>query len=73
MFTLIGGGLKTVEQACRPMSCVIPPQARWLKDAVASFNPEENLVITSNGKRIGYDYLIMALGLQLNFNEVCPY
>ena len=73
MFTLIGGGLKTVEQACRPMSCVIPPQARWLKAAVTSFIPEENSVVISNGKRIGYDYLIVALGLQQNFSEVCPF
>ena len=71
MFTLIGGGLKTVEQACLPMSCVMPPQAKWIKAAVASFKPEENSVITTNGKIIGYDYLIVALGLQQNFDKVC--
>lgn len=71
MFTLIGGGLKTVEQACRPMSSVIPPQANWLKTAVTGFIPEQNYILTSDGKKVGYDYLIVALGLQLNFHEVC--
>ena len=70
MFTLIGGGLKTLDQACRPMSSLIPSQAKWLKTAVAGFNPEENCVLTSDGEKIGYDYLIVALGMQMNFREV---
>ena len=70
MFTLIGGGLKTVEEACRPMASVIPPQASWLKTAVTGFVPEQNYIVTSDGKKIGYDYLIVGLGMQLNFSEV---
>lgn len=70
MFTLIGAGAKTLEQSCRPMSSLIPPQAKWLQTAVSKFNPEENTVETSDGKKIGYDYLIVALGLQMNFNAV---
>ena len=71
MFTLIGGGLKTVEQASRPMSSVIPPQASWLKTAVTGFVPDQDFVVTSDGKKIGYDFLIVGLGLQLNFDQVC--
>ena len=71
MFTLIGAGAKTLEQSCRPMSSLIPPQANWLQTAITKFNPLENLVETSDGKKIGYDYLIVGLGLQVNFNAVC--
>ncbi len=70
MFTLIGAGAKTLEQSRRPMSSLIPPQAKWLQTGVTKFNPEENTVETSDGKKIGYDYLIVGLGLQLNFNAV---
>ena len=73
MFTLIGAGAKTLEQACRPMSSLIPPQAKWLQTAVTRFYPEENSVKTSDGKKIGYDYLIVGLGLQVNFNAVGSY
>ena len=70
MFTLVGAGAKTLEQACRPMSSLIPPEAKWLQTAITKFNPEENTVDTSDGKKIGYDYLIVGLGLQVNFNAV---
>ena len=70
MFTLVGGGLKSVDQTRRPMSSLMPSQASWLKTAVAGFRPDENCVVTSDGKKIGYDYLIVGLGLQLNFNKV---
>ena len=70
MFTLIGAGAKTLEQACRPMSSLIPPETKWLQAAITKFNPEENTVETSDGKKIGYDYLIVGLGLQVNFNAV---
>ena len=71
MFTLVGGGLKNIDQTRRPTSSLIPSQASWLKAAVAGFNPDENCVVTSDGKRIGYDYLIVGLGLQLNYGKVC--
>ena len=71
MFTLIGAGAKTLEEARRSMSSLIPPQAKWLQTAVTSFNPEENSMETGDGRKIGYDYLIVALGVQANFNAVC--
>ena len=71
MFTLVGGGLKNIDQTRRPTSSLIPPQASWLKAAVAGFDADENCVVTSDGKRIGYDYLIVALGMQLNYSKVC--
>lgn len=70
MWTLVGAGVKTLEQSCRPMSQVIPPQADWIKEAVTEFHPEENCVVTASGQRVKYDYLIVALGLQVNFNKV---
>ena len=49
---------------------VIPEGVTWIQDAVTEFLPEENTVITKEGKRIGYDHLIVAPGIQLDWHEV---
>ncbi|KAE8752624.1 hypothetical protein FOCC_FOCC000746 [Frankliniella occidentalis] len=70
LFTLVGGGVSSVERTVRPMGSVLPKDATWVKDEAVSFTPEENLVKTKNGSCIKYDMLVLALGLQLNFNKV---
>jgi sulfide:quinone oxidoreductase len=68
--TLIGGGVFTREQIVRNERDYIPAAARWVKDAVVAFHPDKNEVVTAGGQSIGYDYLIVAPGLQLNFNLI---
>lgn len=70
MFTMIGGGMKTLEQSQRPMSSVLPKKARWLKDSAKIFKPNENSVLTSSGDKITYDYLVVAVGLKLDYDKV---
>lgn len=70
MFTMIGGGMKTLSQSRRDMASVLPKKAKWIKDAAAKFNPKANEVITKNGHIISYDLLIIAVGLQLNYGKV---
>lgn len=70
MFTLIGGGMKTLSQSRREMRDVLPKKAKWIKDAAAKFNPHANEVITKQGHTISYDFLVIAVGLQLNYEKV---
>ena len=49
---------------------VMPPQADWLKTKVAEFRPEENAVVTTDGSKVKYDYLIVAVGLKVDFERV---
>lgn len=70
MFTMIGGGIKTLENSRRSMESVLPRKAKWIKDAAAKFNPSSNEVITSGGHTIAYDFLVIAIGLQLNYSKV---
>lgn len=72
MFTLIGGGIKKLEDSYRSMKSVLPKSATWLQTSVAEFFPKNNFVITENGQKISYDYLLVAMGLQLNYHEVIP-
>lgn len=70
MFTLIGGGIKTLNDSFRPMSKVLPALATWLKDSAAKFEPENNTVYTANGDKIEYEFLLVATGLQLDYDKV---
>ena len=51
------------------MESLIPPQAKWVKEAVTEFRPEENVVVTKEGRKIGYEYLVVAMGLQVNYDK----
>ncbi|XP_015524956.1 sulfide:quinone oxidoreductase, mitochondrial [Neodiprion lecontei] len=70
MFTLIGGGVKTLESSYKSMEKVLPKDAQWIKDRVVKFEPESNTVTVANGDSIQYEYLIVALGLQLYWNKI---
>jgi sulfide:quinone oxidoreductase len=52
------------------MSAVVPEGATWIKENVTSFQPESSHVTTSSGQNIGYDILVLATGLQINWNKV---
>ena len=49
---------------------VLPEKADWIQSKVTSFRPDQNKVITEDGSEINYEYLVVAMGLQLNYNKV---
>jgi sulfide:quinone oxidoreductase len=69
-WTLVGGGTYDIADTVRNEADFIPKGAVWIKDAVATFQPEANTVTTRDGKTIGYDYLIVCPGIQLNWGQV---
>lgn len=69
-WTLVGGGTFDINATIRNEADVLPKQVKWIKDAVASFDPEQNTVTTCSGDEIGYDYLVVAPGIQLNWHLV---
>lgn len=62
--------MKKVENSHRNMNQIFPSSAKWIKDGAEKFEPENNTVITSNGDKIEYDLLIVAMGLQLNYKKI---
>lgn len=70
LFTLIGGGIKKLSDAGKPMSEVLPKQATWIKDEATDFLPRENVVKTKKGDTIQYDFLLIAVGLKPHFDKV---
>ncbi|XP_013409111.1 sulfide:quinone oxidoreductase, mitochondrial [Lingula anatina] len=70
MWTLVGGGIKTLEDSSRPTKNVLPKQCDWIKQKAASFDPHKCTVTTDNGDEIKYQYLVVAMGIQLNYNKI---
>jgi len=48
----------------------IPDDVKWIKDEVKTFDPDNNKVITRAGEEIGYDYLVVAAGLQYHYEWI---
>lgn len=69
-WTLVGGKKKNFDDSWRPMISVMPNNAKWIKDKVISFSPEDNVVRTENNGPIQYKYLIVALGLKLCSDKI---
>ncbi|XP_022109965.1 sulfide:quinone oxidoreductase, mitochondrial-like [Acanthaster planci] len=70
LWTLVGGGIKEREASRRLMKDVMPKACDWIKDKAVEFDPENNNVKTSDGRVVQYDYLVVAMGLQLNFDQL---
>lgn len=70
MWTLVGGGLKTLAQSARPSESLLPSGANWIREPVVSFQPEENRLVVAGGDVVHYDFLVVALGLQLRYDKI---
>lgn len=70
LWTLVGGGVVGRKASAKPMQQVMPKGATWIKDAVTEFYPEENALKTQGGRRIGYDYLVVAPGIQIDWHKI---
>lgn len=69
-WTMVGGGAFSAEFTHRKEKDLIPNRALWIKSAVASFDPENNIVMTADGQEIGYDVLIVCPGIKLDWAAI---
>lgn len=70
LWTLVGGGVFDKRVTEREQAAVIPKGVVWIPEAVEEVCPEENAVVTNAGRRVTYDYLVAAPGMQLNWAKV---
>jgi len=70
LWTLCGGGIKNVKESVRPMKDILPHDTNWVQQKVVSFEPKQNQITTADGKKIEYDYLVVAAGIQTNWDKV---
>ncbi len=70
LWTLVGGGVFKKESTQRAEKNLIPRGATWIQESVTELCPQDNCVITDGGRNIGYDYLVVAAGIQIDWNKI---
>lgn len=70
LWTYVGGGIKDFKDSVKPMADVMPLNAEWIQDKVTTFDPDHNTVTLADGQTIGYDYLVVAAGIQINWENI---
>ena len=69
-YTLVATGVWPVEKVSDRNADLMPAGVEWVKEMVSEFDPEANAIVTDAGRRIEYDYLIVATGLQLDLGQI---
>lgn len=69
-WTLVGAGVFDVKKTIRSESEVMPAGVKWIKQRVIAFQPEANTITLDNNETISYQYLIVAPGIQLNWDAI---
>jgi sulfide:quinone oxidoreductase len=70
LWTLVGAGEARVEDTVRDEADLIPRGVKWLHDAAEEVDPVRQEVRTRGGLRVGYDFLVVAPGIQLDWDKV---
>ena len=70
LFTVVGGGRAPQSVTVRPEADVMPKGVRWIREPAVAADPDAQTVTTGPGRVVGYDYLIVAPGIQLDFGKV---
>ena len=69
-WTLVGAGIYNIKKTKRTEASVMPSGVEWIRSKVSVFDPVNNEVSLSDGTRIRYQYLVVATGIQMNWQEV---
>lgn len=70
LWTLVGGGLAPMSATRRKESSLIPRGVRWIRAAATDVDPQARTLTTNDGATIGYEWLVMAPGIQLDWDAV---
>ena len=69
-WTLVGAGVFEAKTTARTMASVLPRGVRWIKAAVAAFEPERDVVVLEGCRVVKYQQLIVCPGLKLDWNGI---
>lgn len=69
-FTLIASGLKPAGYSVSATGDWLPSSARLIPDYAAEIDPVGKKVMTSGGTTVEYDYLVVALGIKLDWGAI---
>ena len=69
-WTMVGGGIFDAQDTAKTMGSLIPRGVKWIKAAVAAFEPQNNAVILDGCRVVKYDRLVVCPGLKLDWGRV---
>jgi sulfide:quinone oxidoreductase len=69
-WTLVGAGVFGAADTARTLASVLPRGVRWIKSAVAAFEPERDAVILDGCRVVKYRQLVACPGLKLDWDAV---
>jgi len=70
LWTLVGAGVFPPEASRRREADFIPSGVDWIRDRVTEILPEQKAVATASGRRLTYDWLVVALGIQIDWAAI---
>lgn len=70
LWTLVGAGEARAEDSVREEADFIPRGVRWIRDRAEEVDPVAREVLTASGVRVGYEVLVVAPGIQLDWDKV---
>jgi sulfide:quinone oxidoreductase len=70
LWTLVGAGVFTRDQARRREADYVPDRVDWIRERVTAIDPLAKAVTTDAGRQLTYDYLVVALGIQINWSAI---
>lgn len=69
-YTLIATGIWPKDKVIDTNAELIPSGVEWIQEMAGEFRPDSNQVVTTSGKVIDYDFLVVATGLQLDYGQI---
>lgn len=69
-WTMVGAGVFKAPFTARPMADVMPKGVTWLRAEAASFDPDNNTVVLTDGSAVAYDLLIVCPGIKLDWGQI---
>ncbi len=70
LWTLVGGGEANIDDTVRPESSVMPKGVTWIRGSATGVDPQAQTVSLDNGESVGYQWLVVAAGIQLDWNKI---
>jgi sulfide:quinone oxidoreductase len=70
LWTLVGGGCAPIAESVRPEAQVMPSGVTWVKEAATEVDPEAKSVGLAGGDQLGYDFLVVCPGIQLDWGKI---
>jgi len=68
--TLVAAGIWEEDEIVYKRDDFVPDGVKIIKERAVFFNPQENKLTTDKGQVVSYDYLILATGVQLDFERI---